>query len=67
MIWVKRLSRYKLPVIKQISPGDVIKSVQHDDIVNNTLSHTPRFLREQTSKFSPQGKNFKLCMVTNVN
>ena len=56
MIWAKRLSRYKLPIIKQISPGDVIKTVQHGEIVNNTLSHTPKFLREQTSKFSSQKK-----------
>ena len=35
--WVKGVTRYKLPVIKQISPGDVMNSVA--TMVINAVMH----------------------------
>lgn len=42
--WVRVIKRYKLPVIRQISPGNVTYSMT--TIVNNTVLYIGKFLRE---------------------
>ena len=46
--WVKGVKRYKLPVIKQVSPGDVMYSMA--TIVHKTVLHTGELLRQQILK-----------------
>ena len=48
--WMKVVIRYKLPVIKQISPGDVIYSMV--TIINYTVIYLKVIKRVNLKKFS---------------